>query len=216
MVAKHSEFLPRKHRKGVLSQNPRSRESRIRERSKVGLEAAYSRIDTKFRVKVHRARKEVMDDRGLTKEQADQELVGEYAELERQKAEEKEEARRTFMSLAKNDDADVGGEVSEDHEEMDIDDDVGEEGEEDTNDPDFESDRDDASSDEYVNKEELFQSFQDILARGRKTWEAKVQVWNSLARNEEEAVEEEGEEGEEEEDEDEEEEEEEEDTEDED
>src|SRR5205809_2201367 len=44
-MAKHTQFRPRKHRQGVRSQHPKTKDSQIRERRKIGLEAAYHKIE---------------------------------------------------------------------------------------------------------------------------------------------------------------------------
>src|SRR5436190_7760206 len=87
-MAKHTQFRPRKHRQGVQSQHPKTKDSQIRERRKIGLEAAYHKID--------------------------EQLQEAYAEIETEKIRLKEEAVREYEKLLKYskevaDDMDIDG-----------------------------------------------------------------------------------------------------------
>src|SRR5437762_7719164 len=84
-MAKHTQFCPRKHRQGVRSQHPKTKDNRIRERRKIGLEAAYHKIE------------------------ADEQLQEAYAEIETEKIRLKEEAVREYEKLLK-----YGKEVADD------------------------------------------------------------------------------------------------------
>jgi len=89
-MAKHTQFRPRKHRQGVQSQHPKTKDSQIRERRKIGLEAAYHKIE------------------------ADEQLQEAYAEIEMEKIRLKEEAVREYEKLLKHskevaDDMDIDG-----------------------------------------------------------------------------------------------------------
>src|SRR5205809_2846151 len=88
-MAKHTQFRPRKHRQGVQSQHPKTKDSQIRERRKIGLEAAYHKIE------------------------ADEQLQEAYAEIETEKIRLKE-AVREYEKLLKHskevaDDMDIDG-----------------------------------------------------------------------------------------------------------
>src|SRR5437762_12886682 len=88
-MAKHTQFCPRKHRQGVRSQHPKTKDSQIRERRKIGLEAAYHKIE------------------------ADEQLQEAYAEIETEKIRLKE-AVREYEKLLKHskevaDDMDIDG-----------------------------------------------------------------------------------------------------------
>ena len=76
-MAKHTQFRPRKHRQGVRSQHSKTKDSQIRERRKIGLEAAYHKIE------------------------ADEQLQEAYAEIETEKIRLKEEAVREYEKLLK-------------------------------------------------------------------------------------------------------------------
>src|SRR5437667_11533713 len=105
LMAKHTQFRPRKHRQGVRSQHPKTKDSRIRERRKIGLEAAYHKIDTTIRVKRFRARQrlETMKKNNIvTQKEADEQLQEAYTEIEMEKIRLKEEAVREYEKLLKH------------------------------------------------------------------------------------------------------------------
>ena len=76
------------HYQGIRSQNPKTKDSRIRERMKIGLEAAYHKINTKIRVKRFRARQrlaEMTKRKKITSREAEEELRKREAEIEAEK-----------------------------------------------------------------------------------------------------------------------------------
>jgi hypothetical protein len=97
-----AQFRSRKHRSGVRSQLPKTRESRIRERQLTGLQAAYHKIDTNIRVKRFRLRRrlqELKTKKVLTEKQAEENLRKADIEMEAEKVRLKMEAAKEYDQL---------------------------------------------------------------------------------------------------------------------
>jgi hypothetical protein len=167
------QFRPRKHRQGVpLSKVPKTKESRIRERRKTGLEAAYHKIDTNMRVKRFRARQriEVMKMKNLlTREQAEQNVRKECEAIEKEKTRLKTEAAEEYERLLQKDESntDMYNMDSDEEDEVEADDRNSDEvlsESDDGSDSSFVSEREDVSDDEELNKEEMRASFRQVWA----------------------------------------------------
>lgn len=200
-MGKYSKFAPRRHTNQDLSQNPKTKQTRLREHRLTGVEAAWRKIDTNARQKRFRLRQRLQSDKSLNPKELRTQLSTKYAEIEAERAHLKEVALQEFEALANElsssdplaqvmTENKMEIEVDEESEDSNHRDISGHENESsevslehfdydsnesDYSDMEFESSREDASETEDIDKEEAAKALKEIWSKRTKQISQRIE-----------------------------------------